>query len=219
MRLSVSTVLYERVGKMNLNSYLDAIRQDLRQAFRSFPRNRSFTLAAVFAIALGIGATTAVFSVVDRILFRGLPYAHDERLVSLGIVAPPIDSQEFLFAGTYHAWQRAQKPFEALTSWTGIVDCDLTVPHFPLRLSCARVESTFLPTLGIRPLVGRNFSRGEDSPGASGVVLLSYRLWQSRFAADPGVLGKSIDLDGSLTRIIGVLPADFELPTLGHADL
>src|SRR5438093_125282 len=115
---------------MNLNSHLDAIRQDLRHAFRDFPRNRSFTLAAVFAMALGVGATTAVFSVVDRILFRGLPYAHDERLVSLGIVAPPIDSQEFLFAGTYHAWQGAQKPFEAITSWSGIVECNLTVPNF-----------------------------------------------------------------------------------------
>jgi putative ABC transport system permease protein len=204
---------------MNLDSHLDTIRQDLRYAFHGLPRNRSFTLAAIFAIALAVGATTAVFSVVDRILFRGLPYVHDERLVSLGIVAPPIDSQEFLFAGTYHRWQQAQKPFDALTSWTGIVDCDLTVPNFPLRLSCARVESTFLPTLGIRPLVGRSFSRDEDKPGASGVVLLSYGLWQSRFGGDPGVLGKSIDLDGSLTRVIGTLPADFELPTLGHADL
>jgi len=72
---------------MNLTSNLDTIRQDLRHAFRGVPRNWSFTLAAVFAIALGVGATTAVFSVVDRILFRGLPYAHDERLVSLGMVA------------------------------------------------------------------------------------------------------------------------------------
>jgi putative ABC transport system permease protein len=207
------------VGKMNLNSHLDTIRQDLRHAFRGFPRNRSFTLAAVFAIALGVGATTAVFSVVDRILFRGLPYAHDERLVSLGIVAPPIDSQEFLFAGTYHAWQRAQKPFEAITSWTGIVECNLTVPNFPVRLSCAEVESTFLPTLGIRPVLGRNFTPEEDRPGASRVVLLSYGLWQSRFGREPSVLGKTIDLDGSLARIIGVLPADFELPTLVHADL
>ena len=152
---------------MNLNSNLDAIRQDLRHAFRGFPRNWSFTLAAVFAIALGVGATTAVFSVVDRVLFRGLPYAHDERLVSLGIVAPPIDSQEFLFAGTYHAWQRAQKPFEALTSWTGIVECNLTVPNFPVRLSCAQVESTFLTTLGIR-LAHRKIRDGEiafDDPG------------------------------------------------------
>jgi predicted permease len=204
---------------MNLNSHLETIRQDLRHAFREFPRNRSFTLAAVFAIALGVGATTAVFSVVDRILFRGLPYAHEERLVSFGIVAPPIDSQEFLFAGTYHAWQRGQKPFEALTSWTGIVDCDLTIPNFPVRLSCAEVESTFLPTLGIRPVLGRNFTPDEDRPGATHVVLLSYGLWQSRFGGEPRILGKTIDLDGSLARIIGVLPADFELPTLVHADL
>ena len=195
---------------MNLNSNLDAIRQDLRHAFRGFPRNWSFTLAAVFAIALGVGATTAVFSVVDRILFRGLPYAHDQRLVSLGIVAPPIDSQEFLFAGTYHAWQRAQRPFEALTSWTGIVECNLTVPNFPVRLSCAQVESTFLTTLGIRLALGRNFTPEEDRPGATRVALLSYGLWQSRFGGDATVLGKTIDLDGSHASIIGVLPADFE---------
>ncbi len=132
---------------------------------------------------------------------------------------PPIDSQEFLFAGTYHEWQRAQKAFEALTSRTGIIECDLTVPNFPVRLSCAQVESTFLPTLGIQPVAGRNFTPEEDRPGAGRVVLLSYGFWQSCFGGEPTVLGKTIDLDGSHASIIGVLPADFELPTLGYADL
>src|SRR5260370_28523304 len=107
---------------MHLNSHLDTMRQDLRHAFRGFPRNRSFTLAAVFAISLGVGATTAVFSVLDRILFRGLPYAHDERLGSLGIVAPPIDSLVLPVARSYPSWRPVQNPVEALTSWTVIVD-------------------------------------------------------------------------------------------------
>ncbi|MBI2680247.1 MAG: ABC transporter permease [Candidatus Solibacter usitatus] len=197
---------------------METVTQDIRYALRGFARNPVFTLTAVVAIALGIGATTAVFSVVDRILFRSLPYPDDERLVSLGLAAAPIDPQEFLPGTDYLEWRAAQTPFAALTTWSGTTDCDLS-DHHPVRLSCAAVESSFLPTLGIQPILGRNFTRDEDRPGATRVVLLSYGIWRQRFGGDRGIVDKTIPLDGMPARVIGVLPADFELPTLASADL
>ncbi len=190
---------------------------DLCYAARGFRRNPTFTLTAVLAIALGIGATSAVFSVVDRLLFRSLPYAEAGRLVSVGLVAP-IEPQEFLLGADYVQWRAHQTPFASMSAWTGIADCDLTAAN-PLRLACARVESTFLPTLGVAPILGRSFTREEDRPNASPVALLSYEMWQGRFGADRSVLGRAISLDGRRTTVIGILPRGFELPSLAHADL
>ena len=191
---------------------------DLRYALRGFRRNPVFTLTAVFAIVLGIGATTAVFSVVDRILFRRLPYPDDDRLVSAGIVAPSLDSNEFLFADSLVRWRRNQTPFASIASFNFIVDCDLTERN-PARLRCARVDSGFLPTFGIQPLAGRNFTREEDVPNGPKVAILFYGFWRSRMAGDTGAIGKSISIDGQPTTIVGVLPRDFELFNLSHADL
>jgi len=176
-----------------------------------------FTSALVLTLALGIGATAAMFSLVDGALFRSLPYPHDDQLVSIGVLAPIIDG-EFLFAGNYLSWRRDQKPFSGFTSSTGVNDCDLTEDR-PLRQTCAAVESTFLPTFGIQPILGRNFTREEDRPNAPKVALMSYGLWQSRFGGDAAVVGRTISLDGRPTRILGVLPKDFEFPTLAHTGL
>jgi len=194
------------------------LRDDLRYALRGFRRNPVFTLTAVFAIVLGIGATTAVFSVVDRILFRTLPYPDDGRLVSAGIVAPSLDSNEFLFADSLVRWRRNQTPFASLASFNFIVDCDLTERN-PARLRCARVDYSFLPVFGIQPLAGRNFTREEDLPNAPKVAILFYGFWRSRLGGDTGAIGKSISIDGQPTKIVGVLPRDFELFNLSHADL
>jgi predicted permease len=196
---------------------VETLWQDLRYAARGFRRNPTFTLTAIVTLALGIGATTAVFSVVDRLLFRSLPYADAGQLVSVGLVAP-IEPQEFMLGGDYLEWRAHQTPFASITTWSGIGDCDLTDPN-PLRLACARVESTFLSTLGVAPLMGRSFTREEDRPDAAPVALLSYELWQSRFAGKRGVLGRAISLDGRPATVIGVLPRGFELPNLSRADL
>jgi putative ABC transport system permease protein len=178
----------------------------------------AFTLVAVLTLALGIGATSAVFSVVDRILFRSLPYPHDERLVAFGLFAP-IEPREFMLAKDYVEWRAQQTPFESMTTFTpGGADCDLTEQN-PARLNCALVESTFLPTFGIQPLLGRNFTEEEDRPHAARVALITFGLWRSRFASDPSVVGKSISIDGQPAIVIGVLPADFEMPTLGKAEM
>jgi putative ABC transport system permease protein len=196
---------------------LDSLLQDVRFGLRSAARTPLFTVVAILTLALGIGATTAVFSVVDRILFRSLPYPEPERLVSVGMVAP-IEPNEFMLGSDYLEWRRRQEPFTSITSWSGITDCDIT-DQSPVRLSCARVESTFLDTFGIKPWIGRNFTADEDRPNAPRVALISYGLWQSRFARDPAIAGKTLLLDGEPAVIVGVLPRDFELPTLAHADL
>ncbi len=203
---------------MHLSTFLESLTQDLRYGVRGFARNRMFTLTAVFAAALGIGAATAVFSVVDRILFRSLPYPAEDRLVSLGMMTP-LDTNEFLFAGSYLDWRRNQSPFESITSFTaGVADCDLTENN-PTRLGCASVEANFLPTLGFSPLLGRNFTEQEDRPNGPKVALISYALWQGRFARDPNIAGKIISIDAQPVTIVGVLSPDFEMPTLVNADL
>lgn len=200
---------------------LDSTAKDLRHALRGFRRNPVFTLAAVCTIALGIGSTSAVFSVVDRILFRSLPYVHAERLVSVGITAP-IENEEFMLGANYAYWREAKLPFTAITSMTAFdsatASCDLTESR-PLRMNCRQVESNFLPTLGLHPAVGRDFSADDDRPNASPVALISYALWRSRFAENPAVLGTLMSLDGKPVRVVGVLPREFEMPTLAPADV
>ncbi len=193
--------------------------QDLRYAVRGLARNPLFALTAILAAALGIGATTAVFSVVDRILFRPLPYAHEDRLVSAGMMAP-LDSNEFMFASEYFDLRHEPGPFEEVTSFTaGAQACDLTEQQNPLRLQCLRLESNFLRTFGISPALGRSFSAEEDRPNGPRVALISSGLWRSRFASDPKVVGRTIALDGASTVIVGVLPPSFEMPTLTHTEV
>src|SRR5579864_6736275 len=190
--------------------------QDVRYGLRQLSQNAGFTTVAVITLGLGIGATTAMFSLVDRMLFRSLPYPHENELVSIGVVAPIIDG-EFLFAANYLDW-REHQTFPGFTSSTGVNDCDLT-ENQPVRTSCASVSSTFLPTFGIQPLLGRNFTREEDEPNAPKVALLTFALWHDRFAGDRSVLENTISVDGAPTRIIGILPRDFEFPTLAHVGL
>ncbi len=185
-------------------SLLENVLYDVRYGLRGFRRAPVFAVTAVLTLAIGIGTTSAVFSAVDRILFRSLPYGHADRLVSVGLVAP-IQPQEFMLGSSYYPWRDYQKPFEAFTSTVGVDQCDLT-EHNPARLSCAGVEWTFLPTLGIGPVLGRNFTADEDRPQAPKVAVISHDLWSSRYGSDPGIVGKTISLEGQTTRVVGVLP-------------
>lgn len=212
-----ATRIYEETRSVHISELVESIAQDVRYALRSFFRTPAFTIAAVCAIALGIAASSAVFSVVDRILFRSLPYAHEERLAWVGMGAP-IEPNEFLLGSDYIEWRQSQSVFESFTSASGVTDCDITDSN-PTRLSCGRVESNFLSTLGIRPLAGRDFTKEEDLPNGPGAAMLSYGLWQSRYGRDGGIVGKKIQLDGQPTPIVGVLPPGFELPNMAHPDV
>ncbi|MBI4910418.1 MAG: ABC transporter permease [Acidobacteria bacterium] len=190
---------------------------DVRLAVRGFARNPVLAATAVVTLALGIGPAAAVFSVVDRILYRPLPYPGEARLASFGMKAP-IEATEFLMAPAYFNLRGRQGPFEMVTSWTGRTDCDLTEGE-ARRLSCGMVEASFLETLGVAPLMGRGFTKAEDKPGAARVALLTYALWRSRFGREGGVIGRKISLDGQLTEVVGVLPESFEMPTLNAVDV
>ncbi len=197
---------------------LDSFLQDLRFGARTLRNSPSFTVIAILTLALGIGASTAVFSVVDRLLFRSLPYPQDDRLVSFGVMAP-FDSREFVLGPDFVDWSHRDTPFASMTAvYPGSIDCDLTEQN-PVRLQCGQVDSNLLSTLGLQPILGRNFSREETRPNSPRTVLLSYGFWRSRFASDPNVINKTISLDGRSSIVIGVLPPQFEMPTLSPADL
>jgi len=195
----------------------DTLWQDARYALRGFRRNPIFAITVLATLMLGIGATTAVFSVVDRILFRPLPYAHGDRLVSIGL-SQPLEKQEFTLGGFYFEWRDNQKPFEAMTFERGAWECNLAAGN-PVQLHCADVAANFLSTLGVAPILGRNFLPEEDVPNAPETALISDALWRARFNRSPDVLNKEIEIDGKPTRIIGVLPADFEMPRLQAVDI
>ncbi|MGB7847614.1 MAG: ABC transporter permease [Candidatus Acidiferrum sp.] len=208
----------EQVRAERLGNWLHSVISDCRYGLRQLRKDPGFATAAVLTLAFGIGASTAVFSVVDRILFRSLPYSHDEHLVIFGLLAP-IEPREFMLATDYVDWRTQQTPFEATTTVTpGNDACDLTEQN-PVRLTCAHIEYTFLTTFGIQPILGRNFTREEGLPHAPRVALVSFELWRTRFAGDSQVMGRRISLDGQPTTIVGVLPSDFEMPTLGRADI
>ncbi len=197
--------------------FLENLLRDVRYALRGFRRNRAFAVTAIVTLALGIGATTAVFSVVDRILFRALPYAQDDRLVSVGLVHS-LERQEFTLGGFFYEWRDNQKPFSSLTFEQGVGECILTEAR-PVSLQCARVAQNFLPTLGITPVLGRNFLPEEDLPNGPRVALISDALWRSRYNRNSDVVGKFLLIDDHQFRIVGVLPKDFEMPRLQAADI
>ncbi len=203
---------------MRLRHRLSSFAQDLRYAVRQLRRAPLFAAAAICAIALGTGAGTAVFSVVDRILFRSLPYPDDDRLVSVGMTAP-IAPQEFLLGYDYLDWRDRQTAFDSMGSWTTVVGHATSAR--PTRCASNAPGSTtgLLPTLGIRPLLGRNFRRDEDRRNGPRAAILSYGLWQSRFAGDPKVLGRAVPIDGLPATVVGVLPPEFEMPNLASADI
>jgi predicted permease len=198
--------------------WIDELRQDLRYGVRMLRKSPVFTLVVVMTLGLGIGATTAVFSVVDRILFRALPYPHADRIVSVGLIQS-LETEEFTLGGFFFDWRDNQKPFAAFASQqAGPHACDL-IGSNSVQLFCIRMQAGFLPMLGIRPLLGRNFLPEEDRPHGPPVALISYGLWRSRFGADPNILNHLIDLGGKPVRVVGVLPERFELPTLQPADV
>ena len=206
------TLIQEELRAMRIPIWFDGLRQDLSYAFRNFTKNPGFTAATIIALALGIGSVTAVFSVVDPLLFRPLPYAQADQIVSVGMAAP-IEPNEWLLGPDYYDWRDKQTVFTSMTAITGRRPCDIT-EGTPTRLQCGVAEATFLATFGIHPTIGRGFTIEEDQPNVPTVALISTALWRTRFGSDSNVIGKSVELDTKPTTIIGVLPADFEFPGL-----
>ncbi len=177
--------------------------QDLKQAVRILYKRLGFTVVAVITLAVGIGANSAIFSVVNAVVLRPLPYADPERLV--GVFPEKWFSKE-----EYSFFAGQVKSFANLAAFSGAGGgFTLTGDGTPEMLDGMSVGASFFPTLGIKPVLGRTFLPEEEQPGRGNVVLLSHELWQRRFAADPQILGKTLLVDGRSVRVIGVLPPRF----------
>ncbi|PYU10990.1 MAG: hypothetical protein DMG37_18380 [Acidobacteria bacterium] len=199
--------------------WLEHLAQDLRYSARMLFRSPAFTAIAVLTLGLGIGANAALFSVLDRNLLRPLPYPEANRLVFFGMRIPSFDARPFLFTSSYLQLGAGNSPFESISSTRpGVAGCDVGDEQ-PTRLACVRAESNFLSTFGVSPILGSNFGGEADGPTPPQVCLISYAVWKNRFGGSATALGHTLSLDGQPTRILGVLPQDFEWPTLARVDV
>src|SRR6516164_891202 len=184
--------------------WFDRLGRDVRYGLRGLRRNPGFTAVAVIALALGIGANSAIFSAVNAILLRPLAYRDSERLVViLNHGRGPISPANFI------DWKAQSRSFEnmgAAEFWTP----DLTHTDVPEKLWATRVTSDIFPTLGVEPALGRTFTKAEEQVGNEYEAVLSDGLWRRQFAGDRGVLGRRIQLDGKTYTIIGVMPPGFK---------
>jgi predicted permease len=204
----------------------DALRQDAWFTWRSWQRQPGFAVGAIGVLALGLGASMALFAALDRALFRPLPYADPGRLVSVGAmnVPPMYEGQTETIIDTFYVqeWKLPPPPFQSVTTILGGAGPCQIVEERPEDLRCLRVEHNLLRVLGVPVAVGRDFAPEDDVRGAPPVALISHELWVRRFGADPGAVDRRLSVDRGQSlleaRIVGVLPPGFEAP-LDAADI
>jgi ABC-type antimicrobial peptide transport system permease subunit len=206
-------------------SRIENVAQDLRFGLRTLRQSPVFAAVAILTLALGIGANTAIFSVVHSALLRPLPYAQPDRLITIGEVrgqqAPSGRlSNEFWNASypDYLDWRAQSKTFVSLAGF----DADgftLRGAGEPESVPAVEATTNFFSTLGVKPILGRDFRPGEDAGSGPYVAILTHSFWIDRFAADPQVIGRSIQLDSNSVTVIGILPADFEFAPRGNVQV
>lgn len=189
--------------------HADMLRQDLRYTVRTLARSRGFATAAVLVMALGIGATAAVFSIADRVLLRPLPFQDPDTIVRVWEHVPGYPQLEPSPAN-YRDWVQMARSFERLEAHTTYAVNMMRSP--PERVEGVALTAPLLPLLGVQPALGRVFTADEGRLGGPNAVILSDRLWRRAFGADPAVLGQSIRLDETTHSIVGVMPPDFYFP-------
>jgi predicted permease len=199
---------------------VEALWNDLRYSLRNLARDRGFAIVALLTLALGIGANTAIFSIVNSVILRPLAYRDPDRLFTIHEVIPkvsnlypelPVNPLHFL------EWRKRCTSFEQVAE-LGTYAPNLTGLGQPEQLGGARVSANFLSMLGIEPQLGRGFLEEEDRPGRGDVVILTDSLWRRRFGADPSIVGKKITLEGLPRVVVGVLPAAFHFPSGSQLD-
>src|ERR1044071_6571512 len=181
--------------------------QDLRYGLRRLLTRPGFTAIALIALALGIGANTAIFSVVNAVLIRPLPFARPDQLVKVW----PQEAQTSVSKAEMIELREHSQSFADLAAYSGW-SFTLTGGDQTAKLSGARTTASFFSLRGVEAELGRTFLADEDQPGRNRVALLSHALWQNRFGADQNVIGQSITIDGQSHTIVGVLRADFKFP-------
>ena len=186
---------------------METIWREFRYAFRTVRKIRAFSAAAIVTLALGIGANTAIFSVVERVLLRSLPYEDPGRLVQVWNTYPPIMSQTPNSAGDFKDFQQRVHTFSGLAAYIDTPrGLNLTGEGEPERVEFRYATSGLFPLLGINPVAGRNFTSEEDHPGAPPAILMSHRLWESRFGLNSAIVGRMVTLDGRAYSVAGILP-------------
>jgi predicted permease len=187
--------------------WLETLLQDIRFGLRMLRKNPGFTAVAVLTLALGIGANTAIFSVVDAVLLNPVPFPQPDRLVNF-YESTRLAPKSVISYPNFLDWEREAHNFSGMAAWVGD-EFTLTGTSEPERLLGERVSANFFSVLGVRPILGRTFRSEEDQLGGPPVVLIGEGLWKRRFGSDPGIIGKSIVLNDKADTVIGVIPADF----------
>jgi macrolide transport system ATP-binding/permease protein len=207
---------HERFYLKNRVVWLDNLVQDMKFAIRQLVKNPGFSVTAILVLALGIGACVAIFSFMDAALLEPLPYVNPDRLMSVNesSVESPRWPLSYL---DYLDWQRLNKSFTSLDVYGG--------RGYLLRTSLGaqpvqgeRISGSFFQTLGVHPILGRDFYPGENRPGGPNVVILSYGAWLNRFGAQHDAIGQTVDLDKDTYTIIGILPPEFSFAPSGNAE-
>src|SRR5882672_8780882 len=195
---------------------METLIQDVRYGFRMLVKSPGFTVVAILTLALGIGANTALFSVINGVLLSPLPFSQPDQLVTLHENKPHFEGGSVSYPN-FRDWQKDNRTFSSIAvariyafSLTGTGEAEQVTGEF--------VSSDFFPLLGVNPVAGRTFARDEDQVGAGPVALISAGLWQRKFRSAPDVLGKNITLDARDYSIIGVIPASFRLTIPGFRE-
>lgn len=210
-KLGNTTLIREEVYRMNTLTFLEGVLRDARHALRMIRKKPGFSVAALLSLALGIGANIAIFSVVNAVLIRPLPYPASEALVGVAnrfVIHGQIFEDAALSPGMYSAIRESSRVFEHFGVWTSGA-ATVTGLGEPEQLLAVTVTQGVLPTLGIQPYIGRWFSSNDDSPGASKTVVLSHGYWQRRFGGRSEVLGRTVVIDFVPHQVIGIMPRDF----------
>jgi putative ABC transport system permease protein len=216
----VRTALPERVVSLVVSTprgparpkekIMSILAQDVRYALRGLAHRPAFTLTVVATIALGIGANVAIFSVVNGVLLRPLPFPNAERVVEFNHLEPYQSVAEMEFVD----YRREMRSLQRIAAWSG-AQGNLTGDGEAERLQAVRVSDGFFGTLGVPPFLGRTFTADEDQRGGPPVLVMSYGLWQRRFAGDQGIVGKRVMLNGTPRTVVGVMPKRFDYPNPG----
>jgi len=191
---------------------METLIQDIRYGFRLLIKNPGFTAVAVLTLAIGIGASTAVFSVVDTVLLRPLPYREPDRLVVVSETLPGMSGDEIgVSAGEYQDYRDRNRSFSQVAAYED-VGFNLSGEGLPLRVNAASMSASAFPLLGVSPELGRAFTPEEEHAEADNVVVLSHALWEHEYSRDPNIVGKTVKLDEKPYTVVGVMPPSFKFP-------
>jgi putative ABC transport system permease protein len=205
------THIKERSREMWTFAFLEGISRDLRVGLRMLLKNPAFTIVAIFTLALGIGANTAIFSVINSVLLRPLPFEDPDRLVRV-FSARDTPANLPVSGEDYFDWEAQNRTFQSTSLFSSMQKFNASGDGKPETVSVVGTQANFFSVLGIAPLRGRAFASGEDNVGTNHVALLSYAFWRGHFGAAPDVLGKNIKLNFQVFTVIGVMPATFNYP-------